>query len=67
MSKLEEEFLASLQNELLTLHRQVNYWRDPRVSEMQNLSGSKKSAKEIIEDLRLRIGEVGHLIASLSK
>jgi len=37
------------------------------VIEMQNLSGSKKSAKEIIEDLRLRIEEVGHLIASLSK
>jgi len=67
MSKLDEEFLASLHNELLTLHRQVNYWRDPRVIEMQTLSGSKKSAKEIIEDLRLRIGEVGHLIASLSK
>jgi len=35
------------------------------VIEMQNLSGSKKSAKEIIEDLRIE--EVGHLIASLSK
>jgi len=67
MSQLEEEFLASLHNELRTLHQQVNYWRDPRVIEMQNLSGSKKSAKEIVEDLRLRIGEVGHLIASLSK
>ena len=67
MSQLEEEFLASLHNEPRRLHQQVNYWRDPRVIEMHNLSGSKKSAKEIVEDLRLRIGEVGHLIASLSK
>jgi len=37
------------------------------VIETHNLSGSRKSAKEIIEDLSLRIGEVGHLIAAFSK
>jgi hypothetical protein len=67
MSQLEEEFSASLHSELRILHQQVHYWQDPRVIEMQNLSGSKKTAKEIVAELKLRIGEVGHLIASLSK
>jgi hypothetical protein len=54
-------------NELRILEDQVKYWSDPRIIGFQDISGSRKSAREIVSSLEARIKELRELIASSSK
>ena len=67
MDKTEKNFVTGLENEVRTLQDQIRYWQDPRVAGLQDISGSKMSAKEIVVALEARIREILELVKSISK
>ncbi len=67
MDKPSKELLIGLENEIRTLREQVKYWEDPRVIALQDVAGSKKTAKEIAAALGALIKEKRQLTQSISK
>jgi hypothetical protein len=67
MDKPSTELLIGLENDIRTLRQQIKYWEDPRVIALEDISGSKKTAKEVAAALEARINEIRQLIQSISK
>jgi hypothetical protein len=65
MNKPPNDMILGLKNEKYTLKEQVKYWSDPRIIGLQNISGSKMSAKEIVAALKTRIKEIERRIPSI--
>ncbi len=67
MDRPSKELLIGLDNEIRTLEEQVKYWEDPRVIALEDIGGSRKTAREIAAALKARVKEIRQLIESISK
>ena len=53
------------ENEIRMLEKQIEYWCDPRIIQLENVSGSGVTAKEIVATLEARIKEIRAQIQSV--
>jgi len=65
MDEPSKEFTVGLENEIRTLPDQIKYWNDPRIIGLQDISGSRTSAREVVQALEARIKEIRQLIESI--
>jgi hypothetical protein len=62
MDKRSEELSVGLENEIRTLQEAIEYFQDPRIIGMEDISGTGTNSQEIVAHLLTRVKEIRELI-----
>ncbi len=66
MSDRQAAFLKQLKESVQDWEEEAKYWEDPRIAALENLSGSRRSAKETAMQCRARAEKLREFLADFT-